>query len=299
VHVRVVDDTNGNGREDPGERGIAGANVDAGCGDHFFLLTTNANGDAAGAPSHNSLLDHDCYYLQLRFGWFPVSPLSLQVLAPPPPTTAVMFFVHDLGPSVMELHGDVVVRGLPATNVTFSRAAPPFTGKNAGCVESFMQGSAATAIIVGSDQRAGCPSKGDKFSVIMEGQVVATFQFLPGEITPDEFTFVAGGDSMLAAAEHADGAQIDGADCAVVRPMSGGLTSPSNFIYVLSDEARAGCGTPGKLVRFTNGGRPLDPLIEWHAGAQNGGIDFTEALPHIITPPNTGSAGLLPGARAD
>lgn len=97
VHVRVVDDVNGNGREDPGERGIAGANVNEGCGDAFLMFTTDANGDAVGVPAHNSLIDYDCYYLQPRFGWLPVSPLSLQVRASLLPTAPLMFFVHDLG----------------------------------------------------------------------------------------------------------------------------------------------------------------------------------------------------------
>ena len=202
----------------------------------------------------------------------------------------------------MEIHADVILRGLPDTNVSFSQAAPPFTGAGNGCVEPMNEGAGVTLLILGSDLRRECPSKGDRFSIVMEGQVVGTFPFLPGTIAPDELTFVAGGDSMLVAATEADGARIEGgtgAECAVVRPVGGSLTPPQNFIYVLSDEARPGCGTPGKLVRFTNGGRPLDPLVSWHAGAQNGGIEFTDAKPRVITPPNTGSAGLLPGARAD
>jgi len=299
VHVRVVDDVNANGREDPGERGLGGANIEGGCSDGKTLATTDSNGDAIALLIPSDVAGgHECFQIQRRVGWLPVTSLTQQI-----PTAGVTgpvrFFIHVFGSTVMELHGETFVRGLPAEDVTFSRTAPPFTGGTVGCIEAFREGIGWTLIVVGSDLRAGCPSKGDRFSVIMEDQIVGTFPFLPGTIAPDELTFVAGGDSMLVVAGGADGAQIDGADCAVVRHVGGGLTPPGNFIYVLSDEARAGCGTPGKLIRFTKNGRPLDPLVPWHAGAQNGGIEFTDAKPRVITPPSTGSAGLLPGARAD
>lgn len=299
VHVRVVDDVNGNGREDPGERGIAAANAYEGCGDHYLLFTTDANGDAVGRARDVGNRGYECFFLQPRFGWLPVSPLSLPVPTDVYRDFPVLFFVHDLGRTVMEIHGEAIVRGVPQDHVTFSREAPPFTNATVGCVESYMQDLLATVIVVGSDVRAGCPSKGDRFSVIMETQVAGTFTFEPGMSSPDEFTFVAGGDSMRIDTFTADGAEIDGMDCAVVRDVVHVPSAPSKLIAVLSDEVRPGCGVPGKLVRFTKDGRSLDPPVTWYAGDQNGLIEFTVAQTHIITPPSTGSAGLLPGARAD
>lgn len=300
IHLRVVDDLNRTGGEEPGEHGIAGAHFRVGCEDAFVQLTTDLNGDYVGPASRDEGgRGHECFLLERNAGWLPISPLRLPIPSTAGLDAPVRFFVHVLGPTVMELHADVIVRGLPETNVKFSRAAPPFTGTNVGCVESFAEGIGVTLIIVGNDQRVGCPSKGDRFSVIMENQVVGTFVFEPRSIAPDELTFVAGGDSMRIVAADADGAQIDGANCAVVRRVGGGFTPPSFAIYVLSDEARSGCGAPGKLVRFTKGGRLLDPFVPWYAGGQNGRIEFTEASTSVITPPNTGSAGPLPGARAD
>ncbi len=300
IHLRVVDDFNRTGEEEPGEHGIAGAHFRAGCEDAFVELTTNMNGDYVGpATRDEGGRGFECFFLEREFGWLPTSPLALPV---PPSWDAngpIRYFVHVLGPTVMELHAETILRGLPEPHVTFSRVAPPFTGTNVGCVESFAEGIGWTLIIVGSEQRDGCPSKGDRFSVIMNGVVVGTFPFLPGSTAPEELRFVAGGDSMRLDSADADGAEIGGLDCSVVRPHAGGLIPPSSAIYVLSDEARPGCGTPGKLVRFTKDGRPLEPLVPWYAGDQNGAIEFTDAAPRSIKPPNTGSAGLLPEVRVE
>lgn len=299
IHLRVVDDFNRTGVEEPGEHGIAGAHFRVGCEDAFVQLTTDAKGDYAGpAPRDEGGRGYECFLLERNAGWLPTSPLRLPIPSAAGLDAPVRFFVHVLGPTAMELHADVIVRGLPETNVKFSRTAPPFTGTNVGCVESFAEGIGVTLIIVGSDQRVGCPSKGNRFSVIMENQIVGTFPFEPGVTAPDELTFIAGGDSMRVAA-GADSAEIDGIACAIVRPTAVVLVPPANMFYILSDEARPGCGAPGKLARFKKGGRPLDPLVPWYAGDQNGRIELTEATTRVITPPNTGSAGLLPGARAD
>jgi hypothetical protein len=67
---------------------------------------------------------------------------------------------------------------------------------------------------------------------------------------------------------------------------------------VLADAVRPGCGAAGRLVQLYRGSQALTPTFEWKAGSTEIG-ELTLGTPNVITPPNTGSAGLLPGAHAD
>jgi hypothetical protein len=160
-------------------------------------------------------------------------------------------------------------------------------------------------MIAGGADRAGCPQLGDAVTLLADGEVGGMLVFAPGQSTSTDL--VVGGDSMrfwFEPNEFSGGsdeppviaASVNSIDCAVVeniRTFGGGLA-----VYVLSDEARAGCGRPGDVVRFYRDGVLLEPELPWQAGWLSGPPDVVpaEGASHTITPPNTGSAGLA-GAR--
>ncbi len=162
-------------------------------------------------------------------------------------------------------------------------------------------------IVEGADTRAGCPRPGDSIVPSSDGvppTPAPALPFAPG--TTVATSWVANGDSMrFVAVDITDAWVFDPAAgrltqrCAETREVEGFVAARTVRVFVLSDEARPGCGAPGRLVRLFRDGLPLAPDIEWRAG------DVSQTLPQFdltspdsrISSPNTGSAGLLDAHR--
>jgi hypothetical protein len=297
VRIRVVSDFNRTGAFEPGESGIPDATVSRVCGDVIDMLpATDSDGfTTSGFPSLGCAL-----VLRREHGWLPITPLSLQ---PALGTSSVEFFVHDLGDSVMEIAGDVMIDGVPPREASFNRVAPPFNGTNVGCVESivnvFAASTRATVIVVGADQRVDCPAPGNRFDVLLEGAVVGNFAFDAGSAISS--SFIVGPQSMqvtipFGSVKRAPVDQVEvldasgnvtGRDCGVVRESPTAPAPPQVVVFILADAVRPGCGSPGRRVQFYRDGMSLDPVLDWVAGAA-GRIEVTARQQPPVVPPNTG-----------
>jgi hypothetical protein len=305
LKLRVVNDLNGNAVADSDEPGIGGWHVVVGCGDALMDVTTDDQGyfvDLRAASDRTESVG--CYRAGRPFGWWPTGGVATQRISTsayrskPFPIT-----FKNLGPTVMELSGEFIVGGLPAVQGVPSVADPFFKCGHLYQV-SYTTGHVEEAVIVeGSDTRPGCPSTGDLVTPADNGRMAGIpIPFEPGQSRGT--TFIVGADSMRFYATDVSGASVldiaSGTvttDCAVVVPPD--FVSPDfGRVFVLAEEVRKGCGADGRLVQFYRNGKPLTPMVEWKAGGI-GVREFTAAAPHIITPPNTGSAGLLLGAHAD
>ncbi len=87
-------------------------------------------------------------------------------------------------------------------------------------------------------------------------------------------------------------------NCLVAQDLAGFVPSGSQRVFVLSSDVadRAGCGAAGRQVQFFSGDQRLAPVVEWRAGNVEA-VMFSAAPVVEMRPPDTGSAGLLPGAR--
>jgi hypothetical protein len=201
----------------------------------------------------------------------------------------------------MEVSGEAIVRGLPATTLSVTAAAP-----HEDCVRSFLDSdgwyAGATAFVSGSDSDPSCPAAGDRVSIVVEGDTddPVTVTFAPGGVEGRDL--VAHGDSMRVHDIDITGATIGGVECAVIMdPPPGAFVAPGAVTaFVLSDEVRAGCGAPGRTVTFFRVGRPLTPTLPWVPGRVDSFVEFTfadvpvaEPTPqparNVVTLPNTGS----------
>lgn len=291
--VRVINDLNGDGVRQSGEPGLAGWHISGGCSDAILPLTTDAPGEVAGGFV-------GCYRLDRQFGWLATSPASGSV-ENHPPDSDVTFLVHDLGRTVMEVSGEVILAGLPAPDLTNVALAPPF----APCAHYFSRPTAfftyGTVIVSGADTQPGCPAAGQPITIVIQGETdipAATIAFEPGQSRQQALVFL--GDSMRLSGFNLTAATIDGNDCAVVVPARGFFV-PEGFVsvFVLSEEVRPGCGAPGKQVRFYRDGLPVDPLLPWQAGPLKTNPQFTSGIDTTPEPtltqrprielPNTGA----------
>lgn len=294
LRVRVVDDGNGNGVVDAGDSGLQGWEAVQACGDALSVgPPTDANGSTLVRVVTSTNVDGvmtTCVWLRRLRGWLPTSPTVLNPPITEGQMTDVTFLLRYLGDSVMETQVSVVIRGIPT--VTAVTAASPF----AQCVE---HPNGTVLMIVGAADRQGCPEPGDSIRLLVDGSEGGRLVFAPGQDTGQDL--VVGGDSMrfwFTSEEFSDGseepplivARVNSMDCAVVdnvQTLGGGLA-----VYVLSDEARAGCGRPGDVVRVYRDGALLEPQFAWHPGWLSNPPSFTAAETTIV-PPDTGSAGLL------
>jgi hypothetical protein len=294
--VRVIHDLNGDGIAQPNEPGLEGWDVLDGCSDAIGSLTTDEHG-TAGVQ-----LDRDgpvCLILRRQFGWWPTTPTFVEHPADSVPGE-ITFLVHDLRPSVMEVAGELIVAGLPASADATLALAPPY----AHCLESTVERSLgdeaasrkAVAFVVGDDARPGCPSSGDVAGILLDGEPGMVVAFMEGQDV--RHPLVAGGDSMRFYATRVSGAHIEGSEvfeCGVVVTVTEGFV-PADFVrvFVLSDEVRSGCGVEGSFVRLYRNGALLNPLVPWVAGAWDDPLpDFIVApqTPPVVIVPQTGSAG--------
>jgi hypothetical protein len=265
LRARVVHDLDKDGQAEAGEPGLPAWRVQYSCGDAVQQLPfTDTAGEAAAALSPYQGSATVCPWLQRQFRWYPTTPLRLpqqQVRAGE--TVEVTFLVHDLGTAVMEVSGEVIVAGLPPTTANFALAAP-----FAACADVLFEPGAVASIarvyVSGARGRPGCPAPGDEVAIVLEGAVAAALPYDSG--AEAGIAFAAHGDSMRIYAHDVDAARIGGVDCAVVVPLSGFVPPDSVRVFVLGDEVRAGCGAPGRSVRFYRDGLPLDPLVPWRAG---------------------------------
>ena len=299
--AHVINDLNGDGVRQANEPGLAGWQLSQGCSDAILPMTTDATGTALGGNFDN------CVRLERRFGWLPTSPETPSVVLPNG-VDEVTFLVHDLGPGAMEISGEAIVAGLPAQSMTIDLAAP-----FAACEGSFLEPatweSRATIIVQGAGAKAGCPAQGATFTVLADGVSATTATFGAGNSKQVEI--VVGGDSMRMYGTFITGATIGGVACGVVVPPPEGAFVPEGYVrvFVLSEEARAGCGTAGKQVRFYIDGRAAEPLVPWVAGPLDTSPTFTvaDATPTVgpsasptpqgvIVAPNTGSGGRSGGS---
>ena len=89
--------------------------------------------------------------------------------------------------------------------------------------------------------------------------------------------------------------------CAVTVPVQGGLTPPGfRRVFVLSDEARPGCGgaPPAVSSGSLRGDQLLDPILNWQAGNVAQPPRFTVATLDNVTPPNAGDGPSATHAHA-
>jgi hypothetical protein len=306
LRILVFNDLNSNGLPDTGEPGLANWHVIQGCSDAVLWLTTDAKGEVMTRLFGGD----DCFSLTRQFGWLPTRG-NIHVRIGPDWNTAdpLMFGLHDLGRNVMELRGEAITGGLPA-----EQGAPGVEEPFRSCGHLFFEstqpaGTYAVVIVEGADTRSGCPHQGDNVVPSSDGvppTPAPALQFLPGTIAAT--SWVANGDSMrFMSVSITDAWVLDVVagrltqHCAETREVNGFLPAGSARVFVLSDHVRPGCGAPGRRVRLFRDGLPLEPDIEWRAG------DVSQTLPRFdlappadtrITPPETGSAGLL-DARAD
>lgn len=295
LRARVVDDRNANGIVDAGEAGLAGWEVVLACGDALFLAPlTDANGATMAKVREGITEDgvrKTCVWVRRQFGWLPTSPASLRPPVIEGQINDVAFLLRYLGPSVMETYISVIRRGIP-TDASLSAAAP-FDH----CVEH-PSVLASLIMIVGAPDRPGCPIAGAEVQILANGERVGSITFASGRDFNDR-TLVIGGDSMRLTFPWNDyptdpgriTGLVNGVDCAVVEPHNAFPVYVS--VYVLSDEARPGCGRPGDVVRFYHDGIALEPTVEWRAGPNYDIAEFLPATRSVISPPSTGSAGLL------
>ena len=305
LRLRLVNDLNGDGVAQDDEPGLAGWSVSSACSDAILTLTADADGyvDVPGPSPDHSPGVLGCFRVDRPFGWLPTRagtnftlPASYDVSEP------YLVLLHDLGRTVMELHGEAISAGLPMVQGD-PEIAEPFTT----CGHLFFDGVSdiatyATIIVSGGDTVAGCPAAGNAFSRTDSGP----FVFAPGASVTT--TFVDGGDSMrfytsgafrITAAWVLDVASGTIAkNCFAARDLAGFVPSGSQRVFVLSSDVAdlAGCGAPGRQVQFFSGDQRLAPIVEWRAGDVDTG-EFSVAPAVEMSLPETGSAGLLPGAR--
>jgi hypothetical protein len=301
VTIRVIHDLNMDGTAQPAEPGIEGIDAHASCTDALVILPrTDESGTIETSEQSFQGRVQQCYAIERPFGWLPTTPTFVRVDAPLGDPIEVVFLLHDLGRDTMEISSEVIVAGLPAQapDVTL---APPY----ADCSEMyvvFANGTQTQAVtfVVSPAVRDGCPAAGSEVSVLVDGRFATLMPVQPGQRVAEPLA--VGGDSMRLYATDVDVARIDGVDCGVVVPVTGGLIPPDLVrVFVLSEELRPGCGVTGRPVRFFRDGAPLDPVIPWTAGQVDSAPEFTPAAQPTSTPvrpvlpPDTGN-GAAPDA---
>jgi hypothetical protein len=298
--ILVFNDLNGDGFQDQGEPGLPGWQITQGCGDIAWILTTDANGFAAGTIT----VADNCFSIARQFGWLPTRN-SVHLRFDPATLNGepLLYGVHDFGRDVMELHGEAIDAGLPLV-----QGEPGVAEPYRSCGHLFVEyGSPAIAqagvIVESAETHAGCPSAGDEIAPSLGYPTPAgpALAFAPG--TSANVTWVVDGDSMRFytfdvtdawVLDFASGRLVKG--CAVTRSVQGGMGPPGfERVFVLSDEVRKGCGAPGRGVRLVRGDTLLDPVLTWQAGNVEQPPEFMVATGHSMTPPNTGEGG--PTAR--
>jgi hypothetical protein len=309
LKLRVVNDLNGDGVAQADEPGLPNWRITAGCSDAILPLTTDSDGYAyVLQPSFdNQSGTLGCFRIDRPFGWLPPRALSVRLPATLDLSKPYVFLMHDLGRTVTELRGEAIGGGLPLVQGV-PGVAEPF----AHCGHFFFEGVGDIAthvgvIVTGGDTAAGCPSAGAAITPSISGRAAgAPIAFVPG--TSVSTSFVSQGDSMrfynyrypLTAAWVFDVASGTIArDCMVARDLQGFVPQGSQRIFVISDETLPGCGAPGRSVLFFSGDQRLAPRLDWRAGD----IDSVALSPEtgmdiVISPPETGSAGLLPPSHA-
>ena len=201
----------------------------------------------------------------------------------------------------MELHGDVISGGLPAI-----QGAPNVAAPFEKCAHLFIEAVNATetlarVIVSGNDTISGCPVAGDTVVPAITGRAAgAPITFVPG--TSAETAFVDNGDSMRFdnfGEPITTGWVFDVASGTLARNcvLATERYAPAGWqrIFVLSDEARPGCGAPGRQVLFFSGDQRLAPTLDWRPGnIESPSFSPESRIDTPIIPPETGSAGLLP-----
>ena len=287
ISILVIEDLNKNGVRDTGEPGSAGWTLYGGCSDALIFIEPPGNdGKTSLRISPYQGRVQECIRLQHRFGWLETTTPFLQLDFPYGEARTALFLVHNLDTNVMEVNGELIIAGVPARDATVALAAP-----FAGCLERPADYPYPLLMITGNVSRPGCPQSGDTIVTILDGTPATALTYVPASTLATDL--VARGDSMRLYASAFTAARIDGIDCAVIEPLTGGLIPPESVrVFVLSEEVRPGCGAPGRLVRFYREGQALDPLVPWRAGQFNYSYeDFVPAAhdDQIILPPNTGA----------
>jgi hypothetical protein len=279
--VSVVNDLNGDGVHQDSEPALPGWRLTLGCTDAVIGIETNAAGEAsAGSPDQG-----ECIRLNRPFGWLPTNPATTTVRVDAG-VDDVNFLVRDLGDHAMEITGEAIVRGLPAQSLAVTAAAP-----YESCVGSFLDVSSwyssATVIVSDSAADASCPDPGSAVTVVLEGDTAAaiTVPFSPGQTVSRDL--VARGGAMRITGVSLTAAKIGGVECAVILQPPPGAFLPGGIVtaFVLSEEVRAGCGAPGRLVEFYRDGRLLTPPIPWVAARPDEPIEFAFAPDTPTTTP--------------
>lgn len=300
LRIVVFNDLNGDGLADPGEPGLASWNISQGCSDALRQLITDAKGEATTEFFGGADV---CLNLDREFGWLPTRN-NVHARVPHDWNTEepFIFALHYYGPTVMELRGEAISDGLP-----MMQGVPGIEEPFRSCGHLFFESvgpSATNAVVIveGADARAGCPRLGDNIVPSPDGAPptpAPAVPFSPG--TTATTSWVADGDSMRFYSSYITDAWVfDVAAglvtkrCAAIRDVSGGLIPPGFArVFVLSDRTRPGCGASGRMVRLFRNGMPLAPDVEWRAGDVSGKLPQFEVAP--VSPPNTGSGGLLGG----
>ena len=275
--------------------------MDAGCSDGRFVLTTDDQGyfvdRSLPADSPDSV---SCYHVERPFGWLPTGRvINFRISAG---STPYPFTFRDLGRNVMEMSGEFIVSGLPA-----ALGDPGVAKPHRDCGHSFLifytESEVQAAVIVdGADSQTGCFAPGDLVTPGDTGAPAGVpIPFEPG--TSVGTTFLSGEDSMRFHATDVSSASVldIGAgrlteNCAVVIPVDGFVPPGYARVFILPEKYRPGCGASGRLVRLYRDREPLEPTFEWRAGSTEMG-PFLLAPANVVRPPDTGSAGLVPGSH--
>jgi len=281
IDIQVVHDLNKDGLRQPEEPGVPDARLHGGCSDALSQApATDGDGRTRLLVSAYQGRIQECITLEHRFGWLETTDPVLRLDFPAGEARTALFLIHDLGPDVMEVSGEPIVAGVPDPGATITLGAP-----FGGCIERAAERRYPLLFIVGA-ARPGCPPAGTRVQLLLDGSPAGVISYEAGRASQD---LVARGDSMRIYGSYISAARIGNVDCAVIQPQAGGLIPPGLVrVFVLSEEVRAGCGAPGRLVRFYRNGMPLDPLVDWRAGPflYPDVPDFTPA--RAIVSPNTG-----------
>ena len=297
LRIVVFNDLNGDGLLDPGEPGLASWHISQGCGDALRLLVTDERGEATTEFYGGYEI---CLHLNREFGWLPTrNNVHTRVMPDRSTDEPFLFGLHDLGRTAMELRGEAIAGGLP-----MEQGEPGIEAPFHACGHLFFErvdpSTTNTVVIVeGADTLAGCPRPGDPVlpSVDAPQTPSPSVPFAPG--TTVTTSWVDNGDSMRFYASYVSDAWVldpgtasVAKHCTEIRDVRGGLLPPGLArVFVVSEQARPGCGAPGRTVRLFRDGQPLDPILEWRAGDVSQTLPDFELAPTTVSFPDTGSAG--------
>jgi hypothetical protein len=264
--VRVIDDSNGNGRVDSGEVGLEGWHVSEGCGKLFTNFgITNGSGvfiNNAMEPGQTR-----CFTLEVQDEWIPTSSTSVYVDFSAGETSEITFFVWHVRLDSQFAYGVVIRNGLPAVGQPVVQAVVDGAVCGDATATEYGIWTRYQLYVLGEAARAGCATDGGDVVLTVDGVEAKRFLFEPGaDIAAD---LVIGPEPMYFSVFGLGNQPIPyvgGKPCGESRRWTGPL-SPEEYymVYVLPDAIAPGCGAAGRTV-VVKSGSLIVMQVPWQAG---------------------------------